>query len=150
MKQPQGFVNSQFPTHVCKLVKSLHGLKQAHQAWNAKFTTYLQAIGFEASVSDSSLFVKVVDTHVVILFLYVDDIIIAGSNTQLIQSVIHTLGEVLDLKNMGKLAYFLGIQITYKSNGDLFLNQAKYVKDLIHKAGMDDCKSCSTPCKPHN
>ncbi|XP_070675712.1 uncharacterized mitochondrial protein AtMg00810-like [Malus domestica] len=51
---------------------------------------------------------------------------------------------------MGKLAYFLGLQVEYKTNGDIFVNQAKYVKDLLHKAGMDDCKPCATPCKPHN
>ncbi|XP_070668346.1 uncharacterized mitochondrial protein AtMg00810-like [Malus domestica] len=88
--------------------------------------------------------------EVVILLLYVDDIIITGSNTQLIQYVIHTLSEVFNLKDMGKLAYFLGLQVTYNFNADLFINQVKYVKDLLHKAGMDDCKSCSTPCKPHN
>ncbi|XP_070665277.1 uncharacterized mitochondrial protein AtMg00810-like [Malus domestica] len=73
-----------------------------------------------------------------------------GSNSQLIQSVITALSEVFDLTDMGKLAYFLGLQVTYKTNGDMFINQAKYVLDLIHKAGMDDCKPCSTPCKPHN
>ena len=150
MKQPQGFVHPNFPTHVCKLVKSLYGLKQAPRAWNDKITTYLQAIGFEASLSDSSLFVHTVGTDVVILLLYVDDIIITGSNSQLIQSVITTLNAAFDLKDMGRLSYFLGLQITYKSNGDLFINQAKYTKDLIHKAGMDDCKPCSTPCKPRN
>ena len=64
--------------------------------------------------------------------------------------MITNLSEVFDLKDMGKLAYFLGLHITYKSNGDLFINPEKYAKDLIHKACMDDCKSCSTPCKPHN
>ncbi|KAM1416362.1 hypothetical protein ACFX2I_007917 [Malus domestica] len=150
MKQPQGFVHPQFPTHVCKLVKSLYGLKQAPRAWNDKFTSYLQAIGFDASLSDSSLFVRTDGADVVILLLYVDDIIITGSNSQMLQSVITTLNAVFDLKDMGRLAYFLGLQITYRSNGDLFINQAKYTKDLIHKAGMDDCKPCSTPCKPHN
>ncbi|KAM2102749.1 hypothetical protein ACFX1T_000977 [Malus domestica] len=150
MKQPQGFVNSQLPTHVCKLVKSLYGLKQAPRAWNEKFTSFLQAIGFEASLSDSSLFVKTDGVHVVILLLYVDDIILTGSSTSLIQSVITTLSEVFYLKDMGRLAYFLGLQVIYKPNGDLVISQAKYVKDLLHKAGMDDCKSCSTPCKPHN
>lgn len=86
----------------------------------------------------------------VILLLYVDDIIITGSNSQLIQSVITALSEVFDLTNMGKLAYFLGLHVTYKTNEDLFIDQAKYVTDLIHKAGMYDCKPCSIPCKPHN
>ncbi|KAM2898087.1 hypothetical protein COP2_007657 [Malus domestica] len=86
----------------------------------------------------------------VILLLYVDDIIITGSNPTVIQSVINTLHEVFDLKDMGKLAYFLGLQVSYKSNGDIFVNQSKYVKYLIHKAAMDDCKPCSTSCKPRN
>lgn len=80
MKQPQGFVNSSCPSYVCKLVKSLYGLKQAPRAWNDKFTTYLLDIGFETSLSDSSLFVKKDGIHVVIL-LYVDDIIITGSSS---------------------------------------------------------------------
>ncbi|XP_070679197.1 uncharacterized protein [Malus domestica] len=150
MKQPQGFVDSKFPAYVCKLVKSLYGLKQAPRAWNDKFTSYLQDIGFQASLSNSSLFGKTDSSHVIILLLYVDDIIITGSNSELVQSVITNISEVFDLKDMGKLAYFLGLQITYKSNGDLFINQGKYAKDVIQKAGMDDCKSCLTPCKPHN
>ncbi|KAM2919779.1 uncharacterized mitochondrial protein AtMg00810-like [Malus sylvestris] len=51
---------------------------------------------------------------------------------------------------MGQLTYFLGLQIQYKSNGAMFVHQEKYIKDLIHKAGMDNCKSCATPCKPHS
>ncbi|KAM2711345.1 hypothetical protein EV1_031472 [Malus domestica] len=101
-------------------------------------------------MSDSSLFVKTERAHVVILLLYVDDIIITGSDSQLIQSMIIALSEVFDLTDMGKLAYFLGLQVTYKTNGDLFINQAKYVTNLIHKAGMYACKPCSTLCKPHN
>lgn len=58
MKQPPGFVNPICPTHVCKLVKSLYGLKQALRAWNAKFTSYLVVVGFKAYLFDSSLFVK--------------------------------------------------------------------------------------------
>ena len=86
----------------------------------------------------------------VILLLYVDDIIITGSDPTTIQFVINNLSAVFDIKDMGKLAYFLGLEVSYKSNGDIFVNQSKYVKYLIHKATMDDCKPCSTPCKPHN
>ncbi|KAM1978239.1 hypothetical protein ACFX16_014949 [Malus domestica] len=146
MKQPQGFIDSTYPRHVCKLVKSLYGLKQAPRAWNAKFTSYLSVIGFKASLLDSSLFVKEVDQDVIILLLYVDDIIITRSSTTLVQSVINNLGEVFYLKDMGQLTYFLGLQIQYKSNGHIFVNQEKYVKDLLHKVAMDNCK----PCKPHH
>lgn len=56
---------------------------------------------------------------------------------------------MFELKDMGKLTYFLGLQVHCKPNGDIFVNQSKYIKDLIHKAGMDSCKPATTPCKPH-
>ncbi|KAM2961779.1 hypothetical protein FF1_031321 [Malus domestica] len=150
MKQPQGFVDQTKPHYVCKLIKSLYGLKQAPRAWNSKFTTYLPALGFVPSSSDTSLFVKNDDKDMVILLLYVDDIILTGSNASKVQQVIDDLAGVFDLKDMGRLTYFLGLQIHYKENGDIFVNQSKYVKDLIHKAGMDSCKPANTPCKPHS
>ena len=64
------------------------------------------------------------------------------------QFVIQELSYVFDLKDMGKLSYFLGLQVEYKTNGDIFINQSKYAKDLVHKAGMDNCKPTTTPCKP--
>ena len=150
MKQPQGFVDSSHPEYVCKLIKSLYGLKQAPRTWNSKFTSYLPALGFVASTSDTSLFVKHDGQDVIILLLYVDDIILTGSNTTKIQKVSEDLVDVFDLKDMGKLTYFLGLQIHYSANGDIFLNQSKYIKDLVHKVGMDSCKPANTPCKPHN
>lgn len=107
-------------------------------------------MGFYASMSNTSLFMKKDGTDIIILLLYVDDIILTGSNSVKVHQVIHELSEVFDLKDLGKLTYFLGLQITYQSNGDIFVNQSKYIKDLIHKAGMDSCKPASIPCKPHN
>lgn len=109
MKQPPGFVNPNCPTHVCKVVKSLYGLKQALRAWNAKFTSYLVVVGFKAYLSDSSLFVKQVGTDMIILLLYVNDVILIGSNIVLIQFVIDNQGIMFDLKDMGPLTYFLGL-----------------------------------------
>ncbi|KAM1712704.1 hypothetical protein ACFX12_023548 [Malus domestica] len=150
MKQPQGFVDPSHPTHVCKLLKSLYGLKQAPRAWNSKFTSYLLAMGFTASVSDTSLFMKSDSVDIIILLLYVDDIILTGSSSVKVQNVVQELSTVFDLKDLGRLTYFLGLQIQYKSNGDIFVHQAKYIKDLIHKSGMDSCKPATTPCKPHS
>ncbi|CAL2254016.1 unnamed protein product [Prunus armeniaca] len=149
MKQPQGFEDSSHPDYVCKLQKSLYGLKQAPRAWNAKFTGYLPSLGFKMSHSDPSLFVKISDSAIVVLLLYVDDIILTGSNSQVIEEVITDLGSVFDLKDLGPLTFFLGLQISYKSNGDLFISQQKYAKDLLVKAGMKSCRPCLTPSKPH-
>ena len=149
MKQPLGFIDDHYPDYVCRLRKSLYGLKQAPRAWNAKFTGYLPALGFVSSHSDPSLFVKHDGPNVVILLLYVDDIIITGSSSTLVQSVIDDLGQVFDMKDIGQLTYFLGLEVSYQSNGDLFVNQAKYARDLLKRAGMETCKPSITPCKPH-
>ncbi|XP_021808696.1 uncharacterized protein LOC110752368 [Prunus avium] len=88
MRQLHGFADPRYSDFVCKLKKSLYDLRQAPRAWNAKFTGYLPAIGFQASQSDPSLFVKHSDSEVVILLLYVDDIILTGSNEKMVQLVI--------------------------------------------------------------
>ncbi|XP_028948155.1 uncharacterized mitochondrial protein AtMg00810-like [Malus domestica] len=107
-------------------------------------------MGFTASVSDTSLFMKTDFADIIILLLYVDDIILTGSSSVKVQNVVQELSTVFDLKDLGRLTYFLGLQIQYKSNGDIFVHQAKYIKDLIHKSGMDSCKPAATPCKPHS
>ncbi|KAI5332829.1 hypothetical protein L3X38_022958 [Prunus dulcis] len=145
MRQPQGFEDSKYPTYVCRLRKSLYGLKQAPRAWNAKFTGHLPAIGFTVSHSDPSLFVKHVGSDSVILLLYVDDIILIGSKDSLVQEVIDELSAMFEMKDMGRLTYFLGLKISYHDNGDIFVCQTKYARDLLAKAGMDTCRSCTTP-----
>ncbi|KAB2606067.1 hypothetical protein D8674_005784 [Pyrus ussuriensis x Pyrus communis] len=149
MQQPQGFVDSRVPNHVCKLVKSLYGLKQAPRAWNAKFTGVLPSMGFTVSQSDTSLFVKTDGEDIIVLLLYVDDIILTGSNVTKVQGVITALSEIFDLNDMGRLTYFLGLHIQYKSNGDMFLSQTKYAQELIKRAGMENCRPAPTPSKPH-
>ncbi|KAM1362604.1 hypothetical protein FF1_027593 [Malus domestica] len=107
-------------------------------------------MGFTASVSDTSLFIKTDKNDIIILLLYVDDIILIGSSVTKVQLVVQELSSLFDLKDLGKLTYFLGLQIQYKQNGDIFVNQSKYIKDLLHKVGMESCKPANTPCKLHN
>lgn len=109
----------------------------------------MPSLGFVVSDSDPSLFVKLQDGNVVILLLYADDIIIIGSNFILVQQVIDNLGEVFDMKDIGPFTFFLGLRVTYKNNGNLFISQSKYVKDLLNKAAMESCKPCPTPFRPH-
>ncbi|KAM7472186.1 hypothetical protein LguiA_010369 [Lonicera macranthoides] len=147
MAQPGEFIN---PTHsylVCKLNKSLYGLKQAPRAWNDKFTQFLPTLGFVASHADPSLFIKSCSSNSwVYLLLYVDDIILSGSSESAIQSVKDALQQQFDMKDLGKLHYFLGSEINYTPLG-LLINQQKYAKEVIHKHGMEDCNSAITPCQ---
>lgn len=146
MSQPTGFVDPQFPNHVCRLEKSLYGLKQAPRAWNDRFTSFLPSIGFKFSHADPSLFIKVSGTSRVFLLLYVDDIIITGDSEALIAEVKAALLTEFDMKDLGELHFFLGLQIQYLQNG-LFVSQHKYATDLIHKAGLESCNSHVTPCQ---
>ncbi|KAM2399221.1 hypothetical protein ACFXTH_035810 [Malus domestica] len=149
MTQPPGFVDLKHEDYVCRLHKSLYGLKQAPRAWNERFTAFLPSLGFKSTFADSSLFVKTVDTYVVILLLYVDDIIITGNHTQAITEVIQALTHEFDMKDLGPFHYFLGIQIVQNKDG-LFLSQDKYVTDLLTKSDMLLSKPCATPCLPYN
>ncbi|PRQ56607.1 putative RNA-directed DNA polymerase [Rosa chinensis] len=148
MHQPQGFTDPVHPDYVCHLKKSLYGLKQAPRAWNEKFTCFLPTLGFKFSNSDPSLFVKITDHGVIALLLYVDDIVITGSDKLGITSIISELSDVFDMKDLGPLSFFLGIGIRYKEKG-LFLSQEKYANELIQKAGLETCRDCNTPCLPH-
>ncbi|XP_048447680.1 uncharacterized mitochondrial protein AtMg00810-like [Pyrus x bretschneideri] len=78
-----------------------------------------------------------------------DGIIITRSDASQVQHTIDQLGELFDLKDVGALTYFLGLYIQYRDNGTLFVNQTKYAKELLKKAGIDICKPASTSSKPH-
>jgi hypothetical protein len=144
MAQPLGFVDSTLPSHVCHLQKSLYGLKQAPRAWFERFTSHLLTLGFVASVADASLFILSHESITVYLLLYVDDIIITGNNSTAISNIISQLSTTFELKDLGPLRYFLGLQIDYKKAG-FFVHQHKYLTDLLHKFNMTDCKAASTP-----
>ena len=88
MVQPLGYVDLAHPTHVCKLLKSLYGLKQAPRAWFERFSTELLHLGFQASLSNSSLFIFGQGSLVVYLLVYVDDIVMTGNNPQFLSSLI--------------------------------------------------------------
>ena len=145
MQQPHGYVDPFKPHYVCKLLKSLYGLKQAPKAWFKRFTSQLLHLGFVASLADSSLFVYHAGSTVLCLLLYVDDIIIIGSAPTQIAYLISTLSATFDLKDLGPLNYFLGIQITPTKYG-LTLSQTKYASDVLHRFNMHNSKPTKTPC----
>ena len=117
MAQPQGYVDPAFPKHVCLLHKALYGLKQAPRASFERFASQLLHIGFCASTVDGNLFILRHGSSIVFLLLYVDDIIITSNKSNFVSSVIKLLGVDFDLKDLGLLHYFLGLQIDYTSFG---------------------------------
>uniref|UniRef100_A0A2N9FBP7 Reverse transcriptase Ty1/copia-type domain-containing protein n=1 Tax=Fagus sylvatica TaxID=28930 RepID=A0A2N9FBP7_FAGSY len=148
MTQPQGYIDPQHPSHVCKLLKSIYGLKQAPRAWFESFTSQLLHLGFTASTADSSLFIYKHNSIIAYLLLYVDDIVLTSNTPAYLDQLVTQLSTVFDLKDLGSLHYFLGLQVTRSSTG-LYLNQAKYAHDLLKKHNMLDSKPASSPSCPN-
>ncbi|KAJ9541585.1 hypothetical protein OSB04_028091 [Centaurea solstitialis] len=130
--------------HVCRLRKALYGLKQAPRAWFEKFSKTVLSLGFFASNYDSGLFTRTTASGSILLLLYVDDMIITGDDSIGIASLKQSLSSSFEMKDLGKLHYFLGLEVLSDSS-DTYLCQAKYISDLLSKAGLSDNKVASTP-----
>ncbi|CAL1359030.1 unnamed protein product [Linum trigynum] len=143
MERPPGYDTGD-SSMVCKLVRSLYGLKQAPRAWFEKFHSTLTQVGFAQSVNDPSLFTRNTVDGIVVLLVYVDDMIITGSDPDGIRDITAILRNAFNLKEMGEVSYFLGLEVHRSSQG-LFVSQRKYILDLLDSAGFSDCVPCSTP-----
>ncbi|KAG8495625.1 hypothetical protein CXB51_013396 [Gossypium anomalum] len=128
---------------VCRLRKALYGLKQAPRAWFHKLKDFLLNTRFVASKADSSLFIRQTGTQFLYVLVYVDDIIVIGTDSSDIEGFIKTLHDTFYLKYLGQLSYFLGIEVTRTSRG-VFLSQKKYIIDLIQRASMAKSKPSPT------
>ncbi|KAL6278328.1 hypothetical protein ACE6H2_021929 [Prunus campanulata] len=144
MKLPPGHPQSNNPNLVCKLHKSIYGLKQSPRAWYAKLSSVLKAVGFQSSNADSSLFVRRRSAGILVVLIYVDDLIVTGDNVDEINKLKWHLQQKLAIKDLGVLKYFLGIEMAASGKG-LFLNQRKYVLDLLQEFGMLESKPARTP-----
>ncbi|XP_070660467.1 uncharacterized mitochondrial protein AtMg00810-like [Malus domestica] len=129
---------------VCKLYKAIYGLKQSPRSWYAKFSSVLERECFLRSNADSSLFVLNGTRGKLVVLIYVDDLIITGDNAYEIGALKASLHQTFAIKDLGKLKYFLGIEMATSQRG-LFLNQRKYVMDLLEEAKFTDCKPVVTP-----
>jgi hypothetical protein len=117
MEQPPGFVDDQFPHHVCKLHKSIYGLKQAPRAWFTKLANTFIGLGFIESKVDYSLFIFHKSNVHLFILIYVDDIIVTGNSLTAIDNLVHCLKLFSAMKDLGSLHYFLGIHVQPWSGG---------------------------------
>jgi hypothetical protein len=143
MEQPQGFETHDNQSHVCKLKKSLYGLKKAPRAWYDRIDSFLMSLGFTKSKGDSNLYFKVVDGGPMILLLYVDDLFLTGEE-KLTTDNKRKLATNFEMKDLGMTNYFLGLEV-WKRPNDIFLNQGKYVVEIMKRFIMMDCKAMTTP-----
>ncbi|GJZ67929.1 uncharacterized mitochondrial protein-like protein [Tanacetum coccineum] len=143
MEQPLGFIGPKFPDHVCKLNKTLYGLKQEPRAWFHRLSTFLTDNGFTCIRADTSLFVFKRDACIMYLLVYVDDLILTGNQPNVLTKFIKRLNKEFAIKGLGELNYFLGLEVTYTTNG-IFLNQSKYAKKIQTRSNMIDAKPTPT------
>ncbi|KAJ9565548.1 hypothetical protein OSB04_001514 [Centaurea solstitialis] len=148
MKIPQGFAK-EGETRVCRLRKSLYGLKQASRNWYHKFTSSLVDLGFTQSKADHSLFIQQKGNDFMAALIYVDDVIVVGNNPTKIQSIKDKLDELFSIKDLGNLKYFLGIEVAHTSEG-LVLSQRKYTLDILKDCGLQGCKPSLFPIEQNH
>ncbi|CAM8930112.1 unnamed protein product [Rhodiola kirilowii] len=144
MQLPPGYFKSERAAgKVCKLTKSLYGLKQAPRQWFSKFTEALLDFGFIQSLNDYSLFTLQEGTDFTILLVYVDDVLLTGTSIALIDKIKAFIHDRFRIKDLGKLKYFLGLEVARNSTG-IFLHQRKYALDLLTEHDMLECKPAKT------
>ncbi|GJR39330.1 retrovirus-related pol polyprotein from transposon TNT 1-94 [Tanacetum coccineum] len=124
MTVPQGYPHNLPPNTVCKLTKSLYGLKQANGQWFEKLTTFLLSLGFKQSYVDTSLFTINHQNSITSLLVYVDDILLTGKDATFLQHIKTQLHNMFSIKDLGPIHYYLGIEILRNSTG-LAMSQRK-------------------------
>lgn len=144
MDIPPGYTASSKTRAVCKLQRSLYGLKQSPRVWFGRFSLAMKKYGFHQSNSDHTLFLKRRQGKVTALIFYVDDMIITEDDVEEIARLQRRLASEFEMKSLGGLKYFLGIEVA-RSNKGIFLSQRKYVLDLLSEVGLLDCKPADTP-----
>ena len=142
--QPKGFEDPHFPNHVYKLKKALYGLKQAPRTWYERLTQFLTETGFKRGGVDKTLFIQEIDSHILVIQVYVDDIIFGSTSKYLVKEFVKTMTKEFEMSMVGELTYFLGLQIKQMDDG-IFVTQSTYAKNLIKRFAMVTCKTARTP-----
>ncbi|KAJ9544937.1 hypothetical protein OSB04_024644 [Centaurea solstitialis] len=144
VEQPEGFVDPIYPNHVYVLDKALYSLKQSPRAWYETLTDYLLGVGYKKGTIDPTLFFKRSGSDLIIVQIYVDDIIFASTKPEMCQEFENTMKSQFKMSMMGELTFFLGLQVRQRPDG-IFINQAKYVQDLLKRFDFGGSNSVATP-----
>uniref|UniRef100_A0AAV1U0A0 Reverse transcriptase Ty1/copia-type domain-containing protein n=1 Tax=Peronospora matthiolae TaxID=2874970 RepID=A0AAV1U0A0_9STRA len=146
MDQPDGFEDEGSPKKKCLLQKALYGTKQAARQWNNKLSQHLDDQGFKSSAADPCVFVRVTREEYSIIVIYVGDLMIFCKTKEHIASIKSSLMKVFSIKDLGDLKYCLGIEFHRKrEDGTIKMNQKAYIKRLLEKFGVENCKDVHTP-----
>lgn len=150
MQIPSGCEAASTSNKVCKLQKSLYGLKQSSRTWFERLTRVDKKEGFTQCHSDHTMFVKhSLEGKITLFIVYVDDIVITGDDHNQIDHLKSFLVREFEVKNLGQLKYFLGMEVARTKHG-IYMSQRKYTLDLLQETGMLGCKAANTSIEPAN
>jgi hypothetical protein len=146
MKQPEGFSSNDGEHLVCKLKKSIYGLKQASRQWYLKFHGIISSFGFVENPMDQCIYQKVSGSKICFLILYVDDILLATNDKGFLHEVKQFLSKNFDMKDMGEASYVIGIKIHRdRTRGVLGLSQETYINKILERFRMKNCSPSVAP-----
>jgi hypothetical protein len=149
MEQPQGYAESDHKKYVCKLFKSLYGLKQAGRKWYDVLCRTLADLGFKRSEADPAVFYVHQDANIVALACHVDDCTITGSSNHLVQSYKNKIKEKYSLTDLGPAHWLLGIKVARDLEArTISLSQSSYIDSILTRFNFTDLKSFATPMDP--
>lgn len=144
MDTPSGF-DEKFGSKICRLKKSLYGLKQSPRVWFEKFTQSVKRQGYTQGQSHHTMFTKQSkDGKMAVLIVYVDDIILTGDDMVEMDRLKRNLSSEFEIKDLGSLRYFLGMEVA-RSRKEIVVSQRKYILDLLKETGMSGCRPIDTP-----
>ena len=146
MMQPEGFIAKNQKHIVCKLKRSIYGLKQASRSWNIRFDQPIKSFDFKQNLDESCVYKRHQDKVVIFLVLYVDDILLIGNDVGVMSSVKIWLSSQFDMKDLGKANYILGIKLWRdQKNRMLGLPQARYIDKIVARFSMQNSKKGLLP-----
>jgi len=146
MDQPVGFAEEGKEHMVCKLKRSIYGLKQDSRQWYLKFNDTIVSFGFKENTVDQCIYLKVSGSKFILLILYVDDILLATNDLGLLIETKRFLSNNFEMKDMGEAYYVIGIEIFRdRSQGLLGLSQNAYINKVLERFKMDKCSASPVP-----
>jgi hypothetical protein len=149
MEQLQGFMHQGGEHLVCKLHKSLYGLKQSPRAWNQKLDAFLKNIEFMKSEADPSVYVAQVGDVKFFIVVYVDDLILVCNDENKLLQIKEELNQKFEMKDLGELHFFLGMEVERNCDERLLhINQIKYLKEILKRFRMEECQPIGVPFDP--
>src|ERR1051325_8622962 len=147
MRQPEGYVEKGKEDYVCKLNRSLYGLKQSPRQWNRRFDKFMTRISFDRSQFDHCVYFRFrPGNSFVILLLYVDDTLIASNNVEEVMRVKAKLNKEFKMKDLGATSRILMIDIRRdRKHSKLCLSQEACLRKILERYGMSNSKPVVTP-----